>query len=136
MSYGMAGALQAGLYQHLSADPALTALIGGALYDDVPPGDVPETYVTLGVEQVRDRSDKLSALAEHRVTVTAVTQGNGFAAAKAAAAAVSDALIDAAPLLDRGRIVLLGFQSARARKVRANRMREIELIFRVIVDED
>ena len=52
MSYGAAAALQAAIYQCLTADSALDALVNGAIYDSVPPGIVPGTYVSIGPEDV------------------------------------------------------------------------------------
>ena len=57
MSYGMAAALQAAIWQRLSADPALAALVGGAIYDAAPQGTVPDLYVILGPEDVRERGE-------------------------------------------------------------------------------
>lgn len=135
MSYGSAAALQAGLYQLLSDDADVAALVGAAIYDDVPPGADDETFVTIGVEDARDASDKTGRMAEHRVTVRVTTRSEGFAAAKAVAAAVGDALIDARPVLARGRIVALHFQRARARFLRSNRVRQVDLTFRALLDD-
>ena len=45
MTYALSGALQAAVYDLLQSDPGLTALIGDAVYDAVPGGSLPETYV-------------------------------------------------------------------------------------------
>ena len=58
MSYGVSAALQAAIYQRLMGDTALTALVGTAIYDNAPSGAIVGTYVSLGPEDVRDRSDK------------------------------------------------------------------------------
>ncbi len=136
MSYGVAAALQAAIYQRLAGDPALGALVGPAIYDVVPAGPVPGTYVSLGPEDVRDRSDKTGRGAEHRFVVSVVTDAAGFQTAKNAAAAVSDALLGAGPTLGRGRLVAMEFLSARARRVRAGDVRRIDLTFRARVDDD
>lgn len=137
MSYAMAGALQAAIYQLLAADTALTALVGDAIYDGLPSGSLPETYVSLGPEAVRDRSDREGAGAQHRVTISVVSAAQGFAAAKAAAAAVCDALADAAPVLERGRVVGIWFERARAQRTgSAGQARRIDLNFRARVEDD
>jgi len=125
MTYGVAAALQAAVYQHLQADAALTALVGGAIYDAVPPGLVAGTYVSLGPEEVREASDKTGHGALHEITVSVVTDAAGFSAAKAVATAVSDALVDA-----------LNFHRARARRVQDADMRRIDLVFRARVQDD
>ncbi|MGX0902989.1 hypothetical protein ACSSV8_001558 [Roseovarius sp. MBR-79] len=135
MSYGAAAALQAAIYERLIADPALGALVGGAIHDAVPQGRVPDLYVTLGPEEVRERGDMTGAGAEHRVTVSVVAQAAGFLTAKQAAAAVSDALDGAALSLVRGRLVALHFLRARAIRTGTAQRRRIDLTFRARVDD-
>lgn len=134
MSYGSAAALQAAVYQRLMADSAVDALVGSAIYDAVPPGTLPDTYVSLGPEDARDRSDKTGAGAEHDFTVSVVTDAAGFQAAKDIAGAVADALVGAELILARGRLVDLWFLRARARRVGAADQRRIDLRFRARVD--
>ena len=136
MSYGMAAALQEGVYQQLAGDADLVALVGTAIYDVVPAGDVPGTYVSLGPEDARDRSDQTGFGAEHRFTVSVVTREAGFQTAKRAAAAISDALSDASLALSRGRLVGLSFVKAQARRVRKGDVRRIDLTFLARVEDD
>lgn len=136
MTYGISGPLQEAVYARLAGNAALTGLVGGAIYDTVPAGSLPTTYVSLGPEDVRDASDKTGYGAEHRFTVSVVTSEAGFHAAKAAAAAISDALVDADLALERGRLVSLTFFRARARRVQKNDVRRIDLTFRARVDVD
>ncbi|TDK49839.1 DUF3168 domain-containing protein [Antarcticimicrobium luteum] len=136
MSYAMSGPLQAAVYQLLAADPALTAVVGGAIYDGLPAGPLPETYVNLGPEVVRDRSDREGAGALHRLTISVISEAPGFAAAKAAAAAIGDVLVDATPALSRGRVVGIWFERARARRTgSAGQIRRIDLNFRARVED-
>lgn len=135
MSYGVGAALQAAVYQRLMADSALDALVGSAIYDAVPPGTVTGTYVSLGPEDARDRSDKTGRGAEHDFVVSVVTDAAGFQLAKAVAAAVSDTLVDATLVLARGRLVGLWFLRARARRVEDGDVRRIDLSFRARVEE-
>lgn len=136
MSYAIAGALQAAVYQHLLADPRVNALVGNAVYDALPAGDLPTVYVALGPENVRDRSDRDGAGAEHRFTVSVVTNASGYGIAKDVAGAVSDALVDAELGLSRGRLVGLWFARAQARRDgKAGRVRRIDLRFRARVED-
>lgn len=136
MSYGCSGPLQVAIYQHLTTDAALAALVGDAIHDTPPPGPVTGTYVVLGAEEARDLSDKTSGAADHRIMVSVVSDAEGFLTAKQVAGAVSDALVDASPSMSRGRVVSLRFLRARARRVRSGQVRRIDLIFRVLVDDD
>lgn len=136
MSYGVASALQAAVYQRLAADAPLAALVGTAIYDALPGGTLPPLYLALGPEVARDKSDKTGAGAEHEFTISVVTDAAGFAAAKDAAAAVSDALIDAPLALSRGRLVSLVFYRATAARVGTNDQRQINLVFRARVEDD
>jgi len=135
MSYAVAAALQAAVYQRLAGDAALDALVAGAVFDAVPPGTPPGTFVLLGPEEARDRSDGSGAGAEHRFTVSIVSDESGFQVAKAVAGAVSDTLVDAPLALSRGRLVGLWFQRAVARKVEQGSVRRIDLTFRARVED-
>ncbi|MBQ2263484.1 MAG: DUF3168 domain-containing protein [Loktanella sp.] len=134
MTYAIAAALQSAIYRRLTADPALTALIGTAIYDALPAGPVPPLYLLLGGEEVRDASDQTGQGADHALTITLHSQDSGFAAAKQAAAAVCDALLDAALPLTRGTLVGLHFSKARA--ARKDGARRITLTFRARVADD
>lgn len=135
MSYAAAGALQRAIFEVLSQDSALGALVGNAIHDEMPPGAISGTLVSLGAEEVRDFSDQTDGGSDHRFTISVVSDAEGFSVAKAAAGAVSDALVDATPVLQRGRIVSLRFLRARARRTRAGQTRRIDLTFRAIVED-
>ncbi|EAR51080.1 hypothetical protein OG2516_04259 [Oceanicola granulosus HTCC2516] len=135
MSYGVSGALQAAVFQALATDAALAAEVGTAIYDALPPGSLPPLYVTLGPEQAEDRSDVTATGALHEFTVSVVSHQAGFAAAKAAAAAISDALAGADLLLARGRLVWLAFHKARAARAGTGDTRRIDLRFRARVED-
>lgn len=136
MSYAVSGALQAAIFAALSADAALSTLVGNAVYDAVPSGSVPTLYVQLGSETVRDASDQSGAGSVHSFTVSVITTSPGFASAKAAAAAVSDALHEANLALARGRLVSMRFERATARRIDAASARQIDLRFRARVQDD
>lgn len=138
MSYRFAPALQQAVFAHLTADPDVTALAGGNVFDMPPAGPVPLTYVSLGSEEVADRSDQSARGAEHRLVVSVVTQEAGFLAAKQLAAAVTGALDGAAPVLAlaQGHLVSLRFDRARARRIDQGLGRQVDLTFRARVDDN
>ena len=136
MSYAMSQALQAAVYARLAEDPALETLVGTAVFDALPPGDVPALYVALGPEKVRDASDADGRGAIHEFTISVVTDLAGFAAAKTAAAAVSDALVSGPLTLERGQVLSLRFQKAAAARVGTGDTRRIDLIFRARLSDD
>lgn len=130
MSYATAQALQTAVYQHLTGDPALSDMTAGAVYDALPPGDIPPLYVLLGDETVKDASDQSGGGAWHRLVISVVSDAAGFAAAKTAAGAVCDALVGADLALTRGTLVTLTFLKARALRVGTGDARRIDLTFR------
>jgi len=136
MSYAAAAALQAALYQRLSADPVVQALAGGRIYDAAPVGEVPDLYVMLGPEEAKDRGDFTGHAARHAFTVSVVADTGGFQRAKEVAAAISDSLVDARPALARGRVVRMDFVRAVARRVGKAARRRIDLRFAALVAED
>ncbi len=136
MSYGVSSALQMAIYQHLAADTALSVLVGNAIYDALPAGTLPNLYVTLGPETVREKSDKTGHGALHTITVSVVTDRAGFQTAKEVAGAVSDALVDADLTLARGRLVYLAFDRALAKLEGTGTQRRIDLRFRARVEDN
>lgn len=136
MSYTLASALQGAIYQALSADAGLTDQVGDAIYDALPSGNLPELYVSLGPETVKDASDKTGRGAEHRLTITVTSTARGFATAKAVAATVCDVLVDANLTLNRGRLVSINFDKATAQRTDDGNGRQIDLRFRARVEDN
>ncbi len=137
MSYAFSEALQAAIYAALQGDTDLTALIGDAVYDAPLPGDpmaLPETYVLLGEERVRDGSTKTSDGSVHDLSITVITRAEGFRQAKAVAAAVCTALEDADLTLRVGHLVALRFHSARANRNTSRIPRRIVLRFQAVLE--
>ena len=136
MSYTLAPALQTALFAHLGADTALTDLLGGAIYDAIPPAQPPATYVLIGMEEAFDRSDQTGHGIEHRLTISVVSNATGFLAAKDIAARICDLLDAPALSLARGRLVGLWFDRAQARKIEGDQTRRIDLRFRARLEDD
>lgn len=135
MTYAVSSALQAAIYAALGADARLASLVGTAIYDALPKGQVPEAYVSIGDERVRDASDQTGNGADHRFDVIVRTTKPGFAETKEIAAAISDALHNAQLPLARGRLVFMRFERAEARRIEANATREVVMRFRARVDD-
>ena len=136
MSYAIAAALQVAVYDRLTNNAALTALVGNAVYDTLPLGTLPDLYVTLGPEDVRVATDKSASGAWHRFVVSVITGQAGFHAAKEVAGAISDALTDANMAMSRGNLAALHFYRARARREGTGALRRIDLTFRARVDDN
>lgn len=136
MSYANGQALQVAVFDALTTDAVLTALVGSAIFDAFPAGPVPDIYVSLGPETARDRSDITGHGSLHQFDVSVVAGSAGFARAKEVAAAVSNRL--QAPLtLAQGTLVYLNFERAVARRSGpAGALRQIDLRFRARVDDN
>ncbi|MGB0799260.1 MAG: DUF3168 domain-containing protein [Planktomarina sp.] len=135
MTYAVSSALQQAVYQTLVNDPALTALVGSDIYDALPTGGVPNTYVSLGPEEVQDASDVCADGARHEMVISVVTDTSGFQSAKDIAAAVCDALIGANLTLSRGHLIGLWFLRAKAARTDNGNSRRIDLTFRARVQD-
>jgi hypothetical protein len=133
MSYASGPAVQAAVFQILAGDGALEALVDG-IYDAPPPGTPQGRYVILGEDEAVDRGDGTGPGAEHRLTISVVSDAAGFLGAKQAAARISEVLTWASPALDVGRVVAIWFQDARARRLEGGTLRRIDLRFRVRVE--
>jgi hypothetical protein len=128
----MAQALQAAIFQRLTAD---TGLSGIPVVDSLPRGQGSGTFIVIGPEDVIDRSDKTGNGAEHRFMVSVISDAAGFLAAKAVAVVVSDSLVGAPLVLARGRLSGLWFLRAVARRLDEGKARRIDLTFRARVEE-
>lgn len=139
MTYALSWPLQQAVYQLLSGDPSVTALVGARIYDAPVPLDAeaePEgLYLTIGDERVEDWSTATDRGAAHLLTIAVHAPRRGFAEAKQAAGAVSDALLGGALSLSRGRAVLVRFTGARTRRAEGDALRRIEMRFRVTVED-
>lgn len=115
MSTTAAWELQSALYQILSADTALVALLGGArIYDDVPPGAV-FPYVVIGENLNRDWSTGSDAGDEHSLTIHTWSREAGRKQSLDLIAAIRGALDTGILTLSQNRVVNLGFEFAQTR---------------------
>ena len=136
MSYGVSAALQSAVYQAMVADPDISALVGSHIFDALPSGTLPDTYISLGPEIVQDRSDMTGVGADHSFTISVVSVVSGFASTKVVAGAVCDLLHQADLTLDRGALVSMNFKRATAKRVGAGDTRRIDLRFVARVEDD
>lgn len=134
MSYGAALALQEAVFAALSSDATVASEVGGAIYDAIPAGVLPQTYVVLGPEEARPRGDVGATGAAHMFMISVVTAQPGFATAKRAAVAISDALDGVSLPLSRGVISDLRLIKARAARTDGGTTRQIDLRFLAHVD--
>lgn len=131
MSYAAAAALQAAIYGALTAAPALA---GVSIVDAMPPGTTPGTFILIGPEVVLDQSDGTGAGAEHRFTISVISDATGFLTAKTLAAAASTAVLGGGVSLATGSLVSIRFQRAVARRLDEGTARRIDMTFRARVE--
>lgn len=131
MSYGVATALQEAVFTSLSGDVSVTVPV----YDALPAGVLPETYVILGTEEVTTMGDSVGAGAQHDFTVSVVSRAPGFATAKGVGVAISDLLLGASLSLSRGSLAGLWLRKATARRLNGGTTRQIDLRFRALTDD-
>ncbi len=137
MSYAMSAALQVAVFNALSTNVALGALVEG-IYDAPSGSDgTPPvgSYITLGDEEAKDRSSGSHKGTTLDFEVNIHSDFAGFSAAKAVAAEVVDTLAWADLGLTRGRLVVLRFLKSRTRRGAAPETRRIALVFRAILDD-
>ena len=137
MTYALSFALQEAVYAALTGSGELAALVGGRIFDSPPHADAPEAeagpFVTLGEERAEAWGAQGLSGAEHEIEVSVHAGPEGFAAAKRAAAAVAEALVEALPPLATGRVATADFLGARARRAKDGG-RRIDLRFRFKVE--
>jgi len=123
--------LQRAMYDRLSTDPAIVAAIGGHVYDALPAGQLPDLFISLGVESFVDRSDKTGSASQHDTTVAVIASQPGFLAAKELAADVAFALGEDPLQLAHDQTSTLEFLRAEARRDTDSQTRRIDMVFRV-----
>lgn len=139
MTYAMSWSLQQGLY-HLFCENALCVeQFGHRIYDAPPPlineSDPGGIYLTFGDEEVDDWSTDSDVGAIHTVTLTINAPRRGFAEAKRAAAAVSDAVLGGGLTMTRGRAVNARFVDAKTKRAQNDALRQIVLRFRITLED-
>ena len=135
MTSAVSSALQVAIYQTLIADANLNAQVGNDIYDALPTGTLPDTYVSLGPEEVKDASDQTKQAARHDFVVSVVTSVSGFQTAKDIAANICDALVGANLTLSRGILIGLWFVQSKAARTDNATSRRIDLTFRARVED-
>lgn len=137
MSYLAGTALQSAVYQHLRADAALATLVGDAIFDATPVDAPDGVYVSLGPEEAKDAGDMTARGSRHDFVISVLSgadESAGFAAVKAAAVAVSEALENGQMTLNRGHLAGIWFLRAKARRVENGAARRVDLTFRARID--
>lgn len=118
--------LQAVIWQALDGAPALAGI---PVWDAPPAGARPELWVHVGEDDVRAAPDASADGAEHFVKIWIEGIPGSYARAKAAAAAILEAL-ETPPAMPG--LVSIEFRRSRARNVGGRR--RIEMIFRARMD--
>ncbi|MCO4318345.1 DUF3168 domain-containing protein [Phyllobacterium sp. 21LDTY02-6] len=112
MSAGLA--LQAALLARLGGEPALAALVGGRIFDRVPPGAA-FPHVALGPAAIYDCSTGTERGWEHLFTINVWQRALGRRSTYEIMAAIEAALAPARLDLGRYRLVTLDLQQLQAR---------------------
>ena len=134
MSFLYSNALQTAIYSRLTADASLAVLVGTHIYDAVPNGELVSNYVLLGEEKIQNRGDYTGKASRHDVTISVVSNANGFSDAKLIAREISD-ILDETPIpLSVGNLRRIQFRSARAKRNSGAMERRIDLVFRALID--
>jgi hypothetical protein len=127
-------ALRAAIHDALSADGALTALLGSAKIYDEPPREAPFPYVTLGEARVADFSTGTEPGEEHQITLHAWSRQGGHRQAHLISGALLQALDDAPLTLTDHRLVNLRFAVADVRREADGRTYHALVRFRAMTE--
>ncbi|MEM9059816.1 MAG: DUF3168 domain-containing protein [Pseudomonadota bacterium] len=139
MTYALAWPLQEALFRLICESPACTDHFKGQIFDAPLPfsGEAaPEgLYLILGDDEAQDWSSGTDNGATHVVRLNIHAPRRGFAEAKRAAAALSDAVLSGGLSLSRGRVVNVRFVDARTFRAESDALRRIELRFRFTLED-
>jgi hypothetical protein len=134
MSLVHSQALQVEIYSTLSANTALGTLVGTHIYDAVPNGELASNYVLLGEGKVTNRGDYTGKAGRHDITISVVSNANGFSDAKLIASEICDILDENPMTLSVGNLRRIQFRSARVRRNTGATERRIDVVFRALID--
>jgi len=134
MPIAASAALRAAVHDALTADSALTALLGGPKVYDEPPRAAAFPYVTLGETRIADWSTGDSGGQEHQLTLHAWSRQGGHAQAHLIAGALLQALDDAALPLAEHRLVNFRFAVADVRREADGRTYHALVRFRAVTE--
>lgn len=138
MTYALAWPLQEAVFQLLSSDSALMALVGG-IYDAAPQqvsDAAPDgLYVTIGDEIAEDWSTASDIGVLHTVLISVHAPRRGFADAKQVAGQISDLMLGSDMTPSRGQIIQTRFIDARTARAENDALRRIDLRFRVTLED-
>ncbi|MEO1724592.1 MAG: DUF3168 domain-containing protein [Pseudomonadota bacterium] len=139
MTLALGWPLQEAVFAALTADPGVQALAAGRIYDAVPPAsgeaEVISVYAVIGDDTVQEWGTGTDAGSQHLFGISIFAAERSFAQAKALAGAIGDVMVTAPLPLSRGRVVCVSFFSARTRREERDRLRRIDLRFRVLIED-
>lgn len=127
-------ALRQALFERLTADGPLRAVLGGPRVHDAPPADAAFPFVTLGEALVADGSTATEAGSEQSLTLHAFSRAGGRREAFALAAAIQQALHDAPLALEGHRLANLRATTAEVRREADGRTYHALIRFRAVTE--
>jgi len=134
MPTAASAALRAAIYDALTADAALTGLLGGPKIYDEPPRGAAFPYVTLGETRVADYSTGTEAGEEHQLVLHAWSRHGGTREAHLIAGTLLQALDDAPLTLTDHHLINLRFAVADIRREADGRTYHALVRFRAVTE--
>jgi hypothetical protein len=132
MPAAASSALRAAVHDALTADAALTSLLGGPKVYDEPPRSAAFPYVTLGETRIADFSAGSAVAQEHQLMLHAWSRQGGHRQAHLIAGALLQALDDAPLTLADHHLVNLRFAVADIRREADGRTYHAAVRFRAV----
>jgi hypothetical protein len=134
MPTAASAALRAAVHDALTADAALTALLGGPKVYDEPPRGAAFPYVTLGETRILDWSTGTESGAEHQLMLHAWSRQGGHREAHLITGALLQALDDVPLTLADHRLINLRFAVADVRREADGRTYHALVRFRAVTE--
>jgi hypothetical protein len=134
MTTAASAALRAAVHDALTADAALTALLGGPKIYDEPPRGAAFPYVTLGEMRINDYSTDEGPSEQHQLTLHAWSRQGGHAQAHLIAGALLQALDDAPLTLTDHQLINFRFAVADVRREADGRTYHALVRFRAVTE--
>ena len=137
MKYEYSNDLQKAVFTAIHENIEIVEVTEGAIFDHVPSTQIlPEIYVRIGDEQLRNRSTKTNSITESIFEVSVFSQKQGFLAAKKLSSKLAEQITNTHMGIESGKLVGIWFIKSQTYRLEKGNLRQIKLWFKAIIEEN
>ncbi len=135
MSIDYPNEIQTSVFEALNANAQIYEKTEGAIFDHVPTSqDLPEIYVRIGDEQIKNRSSKTNSISEAIFEISIFSQHQGFIAAKHLSSLISQELTKDKLNFNNEKLIGIWFVKSQTYRLSSGNLRQIKLWFKALIE--